>query len=246
MSMQHLRCGLGWLSGRIARAALAVVAGAAFAQPTWGGSSTVILDTGHTAARPGSRSASGIGEYEFNLRLTNAVSRLLRADGVTVNRVAAYGADVRLVDRTAGSGAADLFVSVHHDSIQQDWIDQGRRDEFAGFAVFASRLNVQAGRSVRCAQLLGEELVRAGERPSLYHATPIRGENRPLIDAARGVHYFDDLVVLKSSMAPAVLIEAGVIANPAQEHRLGEPKVVERLAMAIATGVRRCLVRSER
>ena len=58
----------------------------------------------------------------------------------------------------------------------------------------------------------------AGEKPSLYHAEPIAGENRPLLDRRLGVHRFDGLAVLKTATMPAVLVEAGVIVNPTTRH----------------------------
>lgn len=202
---------------------------------------TVVLDTGHTPSRPGARSALGRGEYEFNLRLSNEVTRLLARPGVSVQRVSHDGREVSLADRTAGTAGADLFVSIHHDSIQQAWIDQGRRGEFAGFSVFVSRKNPQALKSAGCALSVGRALAGMGERPSLYHATPVPGENRPLFDAAAGAHYFDDLIVLKTAKSAAILVEAGVIVNPQEESRLLTGPALESIARAISAGILACL-----
>lgn len=81
----------------------------------------------------------------------------------------------------------------------------------------------------------------AGEKPSLYHAEPIAGENRPLLDRRLGVHRFDGLAVLKTATMPAVLVEAGVIVNPDDEARVARPDTIERMARAIADGVHACL-----
>ncbi|RTL46603.1 MAG: cell wall hydrolase [Burkholderiales bacterium] len=204
---------------------------------------TVVLDTGHTPARPGALSAAGRGEYEFNLRLSDAVAGLLGTQGTTVKRVGADGRDIALASRTNGTAGADLLVSLHHDSLQQAWIDEGRRREFAGYAVFVSRRNADVPKSELCARTVGRALLDAGERPSWYHATPIPGENRPFLERSYGAHYFDDLVVLKSSKAPAILIEAGVIANPDEETRLQSPQTVDRMARAIVNGINNCLRR---
>jgi N-acetylmuramoyl-L-alanine amidase len=40
---------------------------------------------------------------------------------------------------------------------------------------------------------------------------------------------------------PAVLVEAGVIVNPAEEARLRDPRLRARMARAIASGVLACL-----
>ena len=97
--------------------------------------------------------------------------------------------------------------------MQQKYIDAGRQREFAGFSIFVSQRNPRYEESLRCAKAIGEALVAAGEKPSLYHAEPIAGENRPLLDRRLGVHRFDGLAVLKTATMPAVLVEAGVIVN---------------------------------
>lgn len=202
---------------------------------------SVVIDTGHTPKHPGAHGPDGLPEYAFNLRLTDAVSSQLQAAGVRVARVAADGQEIELAQRTQLHPSADLFVSIHHDSIQQEWIDAGRRGEFKGYALFVSEKNPHYAESLACAEQLGHHMLAIGEAPSLYHATPIPGENRPLIDTTLGIHRFDDLVVLKTASMPAVLIEAGVIANPSEEARLARRDTVDRLASAITQGIESCL-----
>lgn len=198
----------------------------------------VVLDTGHSPSRQGATSAGGRGEFTFNQRLAGAVAAKLTGVGVKVQR---SEGELSLRQRTQGVQPQELFVSIHHDSIQQAWIDTWQRERYAGFSVFYSNKNPQAQHSLLCARLVGRALAQAGQTPSLYHATPIPGENRPLVDRDHGVHRYDDLVVLKTSAAPAVLVEAGVIANPNEEARLLDPSTVDVLARAIAQGVLECL-----
>lgn len=204
----------------------------------WPAQAQVILDTGHSPGRQGATSASGRGEFTFNQRLVGEVARHLVALGV---RVRHSDGEAGLRQRTQGVLGQELFVSIHHDSIQQAWIDAGQRERYAGFSVFYSDKNAQSGHSLLCARLVGRALAQSGQTPSLYHATPIPGENRPLVDRDHGVHRYDDLVVLKTAAAPAILIEAGVIANPNEEARLLDPNTVDLLARAITTGVMECL-----
>ncbi len=202
---------------------------------------TVVLDTGHTPRRPGSISPSGNPEYLYNLNVTNVIAARLQLRGIKVIRIAADGNEIALNDRTAGTDHAELFLSIHHDSIQQAWIDAGRRREFTGYAVFVSLKNPAYEKSTRCGRTIGQALLQAGEHPSLYHALPIKGENRPLVDRAAGLHRFDDLVVLKTARSPAVLVEVGVIANPDEEGRLREAGTVQKLGTAIADAAVACL-----
>lgn len=218
-------------------ACAAAVAAAPAAVP---GPSHIVVDTGHTPQRPGATGASGRVEYLYNLDLSTAIADRLVAAGQQVTRVAADGREIALQDRATRTPDAGLFVSIHHDSMQQAWIDAGRRREFAGYSLFVSEKNPRYADSLRCAQSVGEAMRNAGQMPSLYHATPIPGENRPLIDARLGIHRFDDLVVLKTAPMPAILIEAGVIANPDDEARVGRPDTVQLLAAAIVQGIQAC------
>lgn len=202
----------------------------------------VVIDTGHTPARPGATGASGRVEYRYNLDLSAAIAARLRTDGDRVLRTSADGREIALTTRSTQAPDADLFVSIHHDSIQQPFIDAGRQREFRGFAIFVSERNPAYAKSLDCARAIAGQLLAAGEKPSLYHAQPIRGENRPLIDARLGIHRFDDLVVLRTAPIPAVLVEAGVIVNPDEEARLARPETIERLSGAIASGIQSCVV----
>jgi N-acetylmuramoyl-L-alanine amidase len=67
------------------------------------------------------------------------------------------------------------------------------------------------------------------------------GENRPFADEANGVHYYDNLGVAKTAKMAAVLVEAGVIANRAEEKRMLDPEIQRKIAHAVAEGVAKCL-----
>lgn len=208
---------------------------AATCQAAW-----VIVDAGHTPAHPGATGASGRVEHLYNLDLSAAVASDLATAGERVTRTGADGREISLTDRPNAAPKADFFISIHHDSMQQAWIDAGRNKELKGFAIFVSELNPHYEQSLACAKAIGERLLAAGETPSLYHETPIKGENRPLIDRRLGIHRFDDLVVLKTARMPAVLVEAGVIVNPEEERRLAQPATISKLADAISKGVVDC------
>ena len=200
----------------------------------------VIVDAGHTPAHPGATGASGRVEHLYNLDLSKAVAQDLQAAGERVVRTGADDREIGLADRPNAAPNADFFISIHHDSMPQAWIDEGRNRQLKGFAVFVSERNPHYEQSLACAKAIGERLLAAGETPSLYHATPIKGENRPLIDRQLGIHRFDDLVVLRTAPMPAVLVEAGVIVNPDEERRLAQPATIAKLANAISKGVVDC------
>lgn len=210
---------------------------------------TIAVDVGHGPARPGATSARGRPEFDFNRDLARAVGAALERRGFGVRLINELGDIGDLRARAGAAAGADFFLSVHHDSVQphylETWDVNGTRrhysDRFAGFALFVSRANPAAARSLACASAIGRALRAAGRAPSRYHAEPIPGENRPFADEESGVHYFDDLVVLKMATPPAVLLEAGVIVNRQEELLLERPDVRAATAAAIADGLARCL-----
>jgi N-acetylmuramoyl-L-alanine amidase len=129
----------------------------------------------------------------------------------------------------------------------EDWLHAGipRRfsDRFAGFSLFVSRANPHLALSLACASQLGAALQHAGFVPTPHHAEPIPGENRPFADKTNGVHYFDNLVVLKTAAQPALLLEAGVIVHRAEELVLQQPARREAMATVIAAALDECLRR---
>ena len=103
--------------------------------------------------------------------------------------------------------------------------------------MFISGLNPRAQDSQRFATHLGARLNAAGFTPSLHHAEPIAGENRPLLQAKIGLYRFDELAVLRGAPMPAVLLEAGIIVNRQEEMRLQDPAAIARMADAIVSAI---------
>ena len=198
----------------------------------------IAVDVGHTHAKPGAISASGVPEFEFNLALASQLRVSLEAAGMRVRMIGERGDFAVLHERTRAAHGADLFVSIHHDSVQARYLTTA--EKFAGFSLFVSRANPQLARSLACASAIGAALRRAGFKPSLYHADPVLGENRPFADRENGVHYFDNLAVARAATMPALLVEAGVIVNREEEARLAMPATRVALADAISGGVVQC------
>jgi N-acetylmuramoyl-L-alanine amidase len=210
---------------------------------------SIAVDVGHYLANPGVISARGIPEFDYNLRLAREISDSLRRAGHKTVLIGDDGMAENLGRRAPRAAGMDLFISVHHDSVQprflSSWESGGETflysDHFSGFSLFVSRLNSRTESSLKCASAIGAALRGAGFRPSRYHADPVLGENRPFADEANGVHYFDNLAVLKTASIPALLFEAGVIVNRDEELRMRDPSVRKRIVEAIVSGARACL-----
>jgi len=198
------------------------------------------VDVGHYHAEPGVISASGIPEFEFNLKLALQTKEELQRHGLAVRMIGEKGDFVLLNHRTRAAAGADLFVSIHHDSMREHLLPT-RRDALAGFSLFVSRNNPHADKSLACASAIGAQMRAAGFTPSRYHADPVIGENRPFADEPNGVHFYDNLAVGKTAAMPSVLVEAGVIVNRHEEQRMLDPAVRARIARAVAQGVAACL-----
>ncbi len=218
------------------------------------GAQTVAIDVGHYTQEPGVVSAHGRAELEFNRDLAQDIRDALEARGLATRLIGADGSMARLSARAAAAAGADFFLSVHHDSMQpqylETWEHEGalrRHSELhAGFSLFVSRKNTVPARSLACASAIGGGLRGAGFAPSLYHADPVPGESKAFADRANGVHYFDNLVVLKAARMPAALLEAGVIVNREEELRMRAPETRRRIAVAVAEALSRCLARKPR
>ena len=199
---------------------------------------SVVLDVGHSPKQAGSTAANGYPEYTYNLSMVNSIEYFLKSRHIQVLRSSVNEDKVSLVQRATRHPNANLFVSVHHDSIPTELSNY--RNHIRGFSIFVSKKNPKYGKSLKCANLIGQNLKSIGESPSTYHGMNISGENKKLL-TSNGVYQYDNLVVLKKSHKPAVLIEIGVIANPEEANRLSNQKVIWKISENIAQSIQQCL-----
>ncbi|MDD2885449.1 MAG: N-acetylmuramoyl-L-alanine amidase [Dechloromonas sp.] len=206
--------------------------------------SVVAIDVGHGHRDGGAQSARGRPEFAFNLDFSRQLARQVIQRGIGVQPVNFDGQIASLRARPAAAKGADVFVSIHHDSVSeaylQPWQWQGQTLTHTtvkrGFGLFVSADNPDLESSLRCASTVGAMLRRAGFVPSEWHAR----KHLPA-DAANGVWYYDNLVVLYRTTLPAVLFEAGVIKHQDEEVDLRDPARQARMADAVATGLAACL-----
>jgi N-acetylmuramoyl-L-alanine amidase len=209
-----------------------------------------IVDVGHTAAKGGALSARGVYEYEFNLRLAKQIEQKLLAAGFerTVLLITAEAPRAGLFKRVARANAmtADLFLSIHHDAVPDGFLqkwqyeghEHGYSDRFHGHSIFISNDNPNRGRSLVFAKLLGDQLKARGLIYTPHYTEKFMGHWRhELVDAEAGVYRYDQLVVLRSTRMPAVLLEAGSIVNRDEELELGTPERQALTTDAVADAV---------
>jgi len=209
----------------------------------------IAIDVGHTPEAPGATSARGVTEYAYNLLLAKRIERTLLDGGFSrTTLITARGVGrPQLLKRTerANTLGLDLLLSIHHDDVQglyhARWTYKGAihlfSDKFSGYSLFVSRENRHFDDSLAFAKLLGAALTARGMRYSAHHAEPIPGEGRELVDPEAGVYLYDQLVVLKFTQPPAVLLEAGVIVNRMEELVLASPEGRGRIGAAVLDAV---------
>lgn len=201
----------------------------------------IALDPGHSPGKPGALSCSGVHEYVYNDALALEVANRLAASGIPVEISRKPGENLSLGARAAKSAGKDLFISIHHDSVQPQFIRTVNKLPFSekarGYSIFVSRKNPFYLDSLRAAKSLAKKLRASGLAPTLHHAEPIQGENRLLLDRDLGVYAFDNLAVLKNAQSPAILLEAGVLVNPADEELVRKPAFRAAVAEAIKSTV---------
>jgi len=197
----------------------------------------VVVDVGHTARNPGAKSARGADEYDFNLRLAKEIEQKLIAAGFerTVLLITTETPRSALFKRASRAGAmgADLFLSIHHDSVPDKFLEKwqyegathGYSDRFPGHSIFISKDNPERARSLQFASMLGEALKARGLKYTHHYTEKFMGHRqRILVDADAGVYRYDQLIVLRSTKMPAVLLEAGSIINRDEEVELNTPE----------------------
>jgi N-acetylmuramoyl-L-alanine amidase len=210
----------------------------------------VIIDVGHTEKAPGAISARGVPEFVFNLNLAKRIEETLLAAGFprSVLLITEGPARKGLVERVrrAKELAADLFLSIHHDSVPsrflEKWEVEGEQrsfsDRFSGHSIFISQDSNDYAGSLLFARLLGGQLQERGMKYTPHYTDPVMGNRkRRLVDALTGVYRYDQLIVLRTTGMPAVLLEAGSIINRDEELRMGSDEHQALTSAAVADAV---------
>ncbi|WP_291772848.1 N-acetylmuramoyl-L-alanine amidase [Castellaniella sp.] len=216
----------------------------------------IVLDPGHNPADGGATSVRGTREIGYNDRFVAELAPALRAAGWRVRVTRAPGESISLVGRAqlADELRANLFLSVHHDSVQLRCLRQITKEgrpafetlrPTGGYSLYVSKENPDFTLSYRFATLLGEQFRSLGRSPMLEHAGTTCGENRPLLDARLGIYQYDHLAVLRHSNVPAVLLEVGVITDAQDESYVNDAGNRRRMIAGIVRAVRVWIAQNE-
>lgn len=207
----------------------------------------VAIDIGHSRAHSGATSARRAPEYAFNARFAKelvAKSKHALPPGSALD-LFIHNPDGGEIDlyarpRNARRMGAQVFISIHHDSVQDrhlvwravDGKSAQQTPTIRGYSIFVSPRNPYFDESRRLGLLMGRSFTIAQMKPTAHHAENISGERRKFLDPEVGL-YEAPFVVIASATIPAVLVEVGVIANAAEEQDLNRPEYRARAQLAI-------------
>jgi N-acetylmuramoyl-L-alanine amidase len=216
----------------------------------------IAIDAGHGGEDPGAIGMHGTREKDVTLAIAHALERSIDAEPgmrAALTRDGDYFVPLRDRMRRARAQQADLFVSIHADSIRDRSVDgssvyilsqRGATSEAARW--LAERENaadlIGGVKLEDKGDLLASVLLDLSQTASLsasqtaaehvLHQLNLVGEvRRPLVQQA-------GFMVLKSPDIPSMLVETAYISNPAEEQRLRAVAHQTKLAEAIHQGVR--------
>ena len=210
---------------------------------------TIVIDAGHGGSDPGAVGPTGLQEKTVTLDVSNRLERRLTARGYRVHMTRTADVNLSLNARAAKAAEtqADLFVSVHVNSLPQDnlviietfyyrgrsW-RMGKRlavreNDGSGHSRSAPQTEEAATYTVTAekSKALAEEIQRA----LVTHIQEINPDAR---DWGTRPGWFR---VVRRNSVPAVLAELTVLSAPEEEERLATAEYRDTLARALEAGI---------
>ena len=215
----------------------------------------IAVDAGHGGVDPGAIGHLGTREKDVTLAIARALAARIDAEpGMRAILTRDRDEFLELPERTmrARAAHADMFISVHADSIADRSVSGASVYVLSVHGASSEAAHVLAERENAAVLMGGVALEDKGAlAPVLLDATQSEiigvsaGAAERVVDALGSVGEIRKpqvqragFVVLKSLAIPSMLVETAYISNPAEERRLRSAAQQERLADAIASGVR--------
>jgi len=215
---------------------------------------TVMIDPGHGGVDPGTIGISGIYEKHITLAMARAIKSALESTGrFTVKLTRNRDIFIRLRERIrfARESKADLFISIHADTIKNRKIrgpsvytlsERASDKEAQQLADKENKADLIAG-----IDLTGENadvtgiLIDLAQRETMNQSARFAGmlvdELKTRTKVLRNTHRFAGFAVLKAPDVPSVLLELGFLSNPSDERQLRDRRYRARLAAGVAEAV---------
>jgi N-acetylmuramoyl-L-alanine amidase len=184
------------------------------------GERTIVIDAGHGGKDPGAISLNGFHEKEINLTMATQLQQKLVEQGynVIMTRTDDTFVDLYSRPRLANEMNADLFISMHANS--------NIKSSITGLEVLYC--------PATSSELKLEDQFPFADR---IYASILNSTRTP----GRGVFKRSELVVLRETIMPAVLIEIGYLSNSQEESMVRDPRYQASVVQGIVDGVNQYL-----
>lgn len=212
----------------------------------------IVIDPGHGGRDPGAVSPKGIREKDITLSMAKTMARILNQSGRYDARLTRT--DDRFIKlynrvRIARNAGADLFISVHADSVGGDssvrgasvytLSDTASDAQTARLAARENRADLIGGIDLGIEDddvstiLIDLSMRETMNRSKILANTIISGLRTGGINTLKGPHRYAGFAVLKAPDVPSVLIETGFISNEAEARILLTRPYQEKIAKAL-------------
>ncbi len=215
----------------------------------------VVLDPGHGGIDPGASSLNGHREKDITLAIARNLARHLRATGrvkVVMTRNRDVFLKLRERVRIARRAGADLFISLHADTISRSSVrgasiytlsETASDKEAAALAAKENKADVIAGVNLSGhSEDVAEILIDLAQREAMNASASfvsylLPSMRRRGIKLLRKPHRSAGFRVLKAPDVASVLLELGYLSNRRDESRLLSRKGQSEIAAAITDAV---------
>lgn len=216
----------------------------------------IAVDAGHGGEDPGAIGPQGTREKQVTLAIARKLAAQLekqRGMRAVLIRDGDYFLSLRKRIALARKHQADLFVSIHADAFQSNLVQgssvytlshRGASSEAAKWlADKENSADLIGGIDLsESDDLLATVLLDMTQNATMEHSAVAGRKVLANLEKVGKVHkgrvQQAGFVVLKSPDIPSMLVETAFISNPEEEKRLRDPGHQERLAAAIASGIR--------
>ncbi len=214
----------------------------------------VVIDAGHGGPDPGTIGKSGIYEKHITLAMARELKIQLEAGGrykVILTRQRDIFVRLRERVRKAREANADLFISLHADSIKNRKIsgpsvytlsENASDKEAAALANKENKSDLIAGIDLThenrdVTNILIDLAQRESMNQSAVFAEQLIDSLKRKVKVLRNTHRFAGFAVLKAPDVPSVLIEMGFLSNSADERNLRSRAYRKRFSAALKKGI---------
>lgn len=215
----------------------------------------IVIDPGHGGVDPGAIGANGVHERAVTLALGKELRKqLLETGRYRVEMTRDTDVFIKLADRVkfARKYNADLFVSIHADSLENGKVsgasiytlsEKASDAQTAKLAARENRADLVAGIDLsvedkEVANILLDLAMRDTMNQSKFFANTLAGTFKShSLKTLDTPHRSAGFAVLKAPDIPSVLIETGFMSNRKEADLLNNPAHRRKLAKAILSGI---------